>query len=224
MPTADDVKAFLDNEENGMTNTIVINPDLFKELIPEYKELADSGSLYAASGVHEESSDLAKRLQREAMERGFHVVIDGTGDSGEDKMGMKLIDANESGYDVKVAVVSISTEDAIVRAWGRYENGKAKFDADPENATRPRMVPLGIIAEQHQSVSDFFIRGGKRDERLANGFHGLEFISSGTVYDNSSPPDQPAKPIARFDNGELVILDEFLFDKFLSKRNGSQYA
>lgn len=219
-PTPEEVGAFLDNlDGDAMTNTIVVNPDLIKEQLPEYKQLADSGSLYAATGVHEESSDLAKRLQAEAMERGFHVVIDGTGDSGEDKMGGKLKAANESGFDVRVAVVSISTEDAMVRAWDRFDNGRKKFESG-DSDVRPRMVPLGIIEEQHASVSKFFISGGSRDPDLAKGFHGLDFITNGTVYDNSGPFGSEAAPIAKFDNGELVVINDFLFQKFIDKMNG----
>jgi hypothetical protein len=219
-PTPEELALFLDNKEGDvMSNTIIINPDLIKEMLPEYKDLADSGSLYAATGVHEESSDLAKELQRRAMELGFHVVIDGTGDSGEDKMGGKLMKANEQGYDVSVAVVTISTGDAILRAWNRFESGVAKFESG-ESENRPRMVPVGIIMEQHESVSDYFHKGGSRDPRLAEGFHSLPFIKSGMVYDNSGPPGTDATPIARFDNGELVKLDEFLYEKFIEKENG----
>src|SRR6185503_4740575 len=88
-----------------------IAPDRIKEMLPEYKQLRSAGDPYAASGVHEESSEIAKRIQQEAYDRGLSVLIDTTGSSST--FVGKLEAAQAAGYDVKVSMFSIPTNEAI---------------------------------------------------------------------------------------------------------------
>ena len=98
---------------------MTINPDEMKDRLPEYREMIEGGEKFAASGVHEESSDLGKRLQKDAMDLGLNVVVDGTGDSKPGKFTGKMVDMDKSGYEVNALYVTIPTDEAVVRATTR---------------------------------------------------------------------------------------------------------
>lgn len=132
-----------------------IDPDAFKEQLPEYQQMVGQGERYAAAGVHEESADLAKRVQSEARDLGLNMLIDGTGDSKAakrdeqgnvtepGKFAKKLIDANDAGYNVKSLYVTVPTNTAVVRSVRRaQETG--------------RFVPVPEVRNQHRNVSANF--------------------------------------------------------------------
>lgn len=132
-----------------------IDPDAFKEQLPEYQQMVGQNERYAAAGVHEESADLAKRVQSEARDLGLNMLIDGTGDSKAakrdeqgnvtepGKFAKKLIDADKAGYNVKSLYVTVPTNTAVVRSVRRaQETG--------------RFVPVPEVRNQHRNVSANF--------------------------------------------------------------------
>lgn len=98
-------------------DTVLVDPDAIKEMLPEYQQMRDAGDAYAAYGVHEESSAIAKMIVVEARSRGISIVLDTTGSSGG---FVKKIEAvvNES-YEAHVTMVSAPTNEAIMRSVAR---------------------------------------------------------------------------------------------------------
>jgi thioredoxin reductase/predicted ABC-type ATPase len=179
---------------------VLINPDEFKERMGEYQRMRDAGDRYAANGVHEESSDLSKRLQREALDLGLNVVVDGTGDSGPGKFAGKMSAMDEAGYAVDVLYVTLPTDEAIIRATARaLEEG--------------RWVPEPEMRKQHREVS------GRFEEVAA-----LPFLRTLKVFDNSDSssrgPGHGSGPVLIADGarGEYETLEPERFDRFLGKR------
>lgn len=119
-----------------------INPDDFKDellvkaladgsydsyLVPdEVRELEAAGEKFypreLAALVHNESSILAKKAIRDALERGDNIIIDGTL-SGEKNARAQLDALQAAGYDVKVADVETTRAVSEARILGRWERG-----------------------------------------------------------------------------------------------------
>jgi hypothetical protein len=152
-------------------------------------------SKYAATGVHEESSDLGKRLQSEAMELGLPVVVDGTGDSKKGKFTGKMQDMHDAGYDVSGMYVTIPTDEAVVRATKRaMESG--------------RWVPTPELRSQHEHVSANF-----------PDVAALPFLSDLKLYDNAGDGDPVLVSEGR--GGKLTIHDQARHTEFLAKAGGT---
>lgn len=124
-------------------NAVYVNPDNIKELLPEYQKMIDAGDPAAASFVHEESSTIAKELLSDAYERGYNVVVDGTGDSGVGKFYEKVQKAEATGRSTRVVMVDIPTEMAVARAKERAKGSG-------------RMVPVSEIRLVHKNVAANF--------------------------------------------------------------------
>lgn len=105
-------------------DVIHIDPDRIKAMLPEYETLKAANDLFAASGVHEESSALARAIEKIAQEKGYSYVLDTTGSSS--RFLSKIETAKALQYQTKVTMFSIPTNEAIVRAMlrgdrsGRY--------------------------------------------------------------------------------------------------------
>lgn len=102
---------------------VILDADEIKKLIPEYADAQKKGGKAqqkAASQVHEESSYLAKKLMAEAANRGFDVVLDGTGDNGLKSLKKKVDNMRAKGYRVEAKYVSADTDVAAQRNWDRF--------------------------------------------------------------------------------------------------------
>ena len=98
---------------------VLINPDAIKELIPEYIALLRAKDHRAAQVVHEESSDIAKLLQKRAISERKNMVIDKT--MGDEEKGLALIKSlKDAGYDVHLVGVTLDPGEALIRALERY--------------------------------------------------------------------------------------------------------
>jgi HK97 family phage portal protein len=169
---------------------VTINPDDVKEQLPEYQDMVKARDKYAATGVHEESSAIAKRQQTEAIDLGFNLIVDGTGDSGPGKFVGKLKAADKAGYDVNAVYVTAPTDVAVVRAMDRaFKSG--------------RWVPEPEIRSQHKNVSANF-------KDVSN----LKFIKSINVYDNGGAT--PVR-IASGSGGNVDVKNDALYASFLMK-------
>jgi predicted ABC-type ATPase len=177
---------------------VIINPDDIKEALPEYGQMVAGKEKYAASGTHEESSDLGKRLQADAMDLGLNVVVDGTGDSKPGKFTGKMEAMDAAGYEVSALYVTIPTDEAVIRATKRAVKSG-------------RWVPEPEIRSQHKNVSNNF-------EAVA----ALPFIKDIKLYDNSGEGDPEL--IGEGSAGNFgAILDDKL-EEFIGKKNEPDYV
>lgn len=106
-------------ELDDRADTIFVDPDRIKEMLPEYQALVADDDVYAAYSVHEESSAIAKQVVAEARRRGFNVVIDTTGQS--DTFTTKIEGFKADGYETQVSMISVPTNEAIARSITRGE-------------------------------------------------------------------------------------------------------
>jgi phage portal protein BeeE/predicted ABC-type ATPase len=183
---------------------VQVNPDDVKEQLPEYRTLVRAKDKYAAMAAHEESSDIAKRMQSEAEDLGLNMVIDGTGDSKEGKFVKKLRQANDAGYDVSVAYVTVPTDTAVTRAVKRaFKSG--------------RWVPEPEIRKQHRNISKNW-----KDVK------DLKFLRDIQVYDNNdgaadplsiAPVQSTPTLIASGKGGDVHVHDDDLYASFVMKGN-----
>lgn len=114
---------------DGSPQAVLIDPDILKMQLPEVRAIVPrlfdgTGSTEDAAWAgrsHEESSYLAKRLHRAALERGYHVIYDGTGDSGIESVEKKVAAARELGYRVEANYLYLDPNEGITRAAQRAE-------------------------------------------------------------------------------------------------------
>lgn len=130
---------FVDTPEDS----VLINPDEFKVLLPEAageaadgrqgNGLADEVGSAWASMTHEESSHLGKRLTAAAIDNTQNIVLDKTS-SKPDKAVKQIKDLQAAGYDVQVAYVTTDIDRAVTSALGRQERtGRAVPESELRN-------------------------------------------------------------------------------------------
>lgn len=117
---------------------IEVDADIFKDYIPEYKN-----DPAAVSHVHEESSDLTKKFQSMAMEKGFNMVLPKVG--GNPKSMEKVIKSlKDAGYTVNLTLAQLPLEKALQRDMGRYLHGVEKAQKGLTDK-KPRLVPPELL-------------------------------------------------------------------------------
>ena len=173
---------------------VEINADDLKEKIPEFGRIKNRRDKYAAVAAHEESSDLAKRIQQEALALGLNVVIDGTGNGSTEKFVPKVTDMIDADYEVDMLYVTVPAEEAVVRSTLRAMG-------------EGRWVPTPELRKSHRRVSANFL------EILA-----LDGVRDLKLYDNARGEGGPHK-IAEYVNGKLVIYDQVAYDSYIEKMN-----
>lgn len=128
------------------SNSIVIDPDEIKKMLPGYEEMSKTTD-QAASYYHEESSALAKRLASVAFNENYNVTYDGTGDGSVGSVVKKINAARENGYEVSAVYVTIDTDEAVKRNHQRYLDGIKKGEF-------PRLVPEAYVRDCHRKVTN----------------------------------------------------------------------
>lgn len=175
----------------------VIDADLLKKELPEYDPDSDTGTQdrgKAANFAHEESSALSKRALEAAYANGYDVTLDGTGNSGANKVISKIEQARKVGYRVEGRYCTASIENALVRNEERAIKEKRLVDEDSV---------IGI----HKDVSKIF-------REIAPHFDHIE------LWDHDGP--KPVLVASCERDGELQIHDEALFKKFEDKAKWKQ--
>lgn len=161
---------------------VYANPDDMKELLPEAQALKNSGDSRWAALAHEESSDIAARLRKDAEQAGFPIVVDGTGDAAPGKFLGKIRDAEAAGYKTRVVLVDIPVDEAIRRA-------------DIRAQQTGRKVSDESIREIHRGVTQRFTEW--RDQ-----------VDNWEAWANDDAAQGGRRLIARrVDGGEVEILD-----------------
>jgi predicted ABC-type ATPase len=117
-----------------------IDPDRFKQRIPEYVDLVAHGEPRAAEIAHEETSDLAGELLRRAMLARHHLVIDQVGDGPPGRFVAKLRALVASGRRVEVVYADVPTNLAWRRASARFRS-------------TGRLVPENTLRSLHREVA-----------------------------------------------------------------------
>ena len=146
-------------------NFVHVDPDAVREKLPEWKGATRQSATYtgAAAKTHEESSYIAKQMQKRAIEQGKNVIIVGTG-GNPDKFEKKMKDLQAAGYDVHVMFTHAPTDEGIRRAEVRGETkgrtvpeyfARATYAALPETLARIKNLATSV------QVFDNTTPGGK---------------------------------------------------------------
>lgn len=185
-------------------NTVLADPDEIKALLPEFDQLSAIGDKWSASAVHEESSDVTKRIVYETLNAKQNLLLDGVGNSEPGKFAGKIQQAIDEGYDAKVVYATVSADEA----WRRVQ--QRAIDR-PERG----LVPEKEVRSNHSAVSQRALE--LLEANPGDPGYGVEV----EVHDTSGPGFE-AKVIfkrERSETGELVdtVFDEEAFREFLSK-------
>jgi len=146
---------------------VKVDPDGIKEQLPEYKAATeDRANTFrgAAAMVHEEASDVAKRVMHEAMAQGKHILVDGTGVNVA-SMAKKMEEARAAGYHVHLAYSHLGDE----------QEGARRIAARADKTGRT--VPADFVHKAYQEVPKNFAEVAKHADTFE-------------VHD-SSKPDSP---------------------------------
>ena len=183
-------KSVLLKQGPPVENTIHVDPDEIKLLLPEFRENAHSNDPGSGTFVHEESSLLAKQVVARATKENYNLIVDGTGDNSYEKLEAKVNSLRSEGRTVSARYVTTDIETAIQRAHARgNETG--------------RFVPEEYNREVHRNVSTVFekaVRNGLFDETV--------------LYDTNGPT--PVKLMSAVGT-KLKIHDELGWQRFLAK-------
>lgn len=175
-----------------------LNSDDIKDKIPEFKEFRNKNVEKAASGVHRESSDIAKSTFNTIINDKRNFIYDGV--LGDSNKANNIIDVlKKKGYNIKLVGVNVDVDEALgrmeSRAFGRQEKFGVSFGSG-------RFVPKKTLIEGHKgSVSTFEKIKGK--------------VDSIELYDNNVPMGADPKKV--IEDGK--VLNKRLYNKFLQKKN-----
>jgi len=122
-------------------NTVKIDSDAIKKLLPEYQRGLELKDANIASYVHEESSALAKRIMSIGNTGNYNVLLDGTGDGSITSLTKKIAQARNNGMKVVGNYVTCPTQEALRR--------------NAERALKTgRLPPPEMLIRTHKAVSD----------------------------------------------------------------------
>ena len=175
---------------------LVIDPDKVKSMIPEYQKMITSGDktliAAAANFVHEESSLLGKRIQKEAFNRGVATIVDGVNDGSFEKVAEKVSKIREmSGKRIRADYVSLDTDLSLKLAQLRAEK-------------TGRVVPESYIRSCNSEISKIIPKAVK------NAVFDELYLWDTNI--NGTP-----RLILKMIDGELSIESRKLYESFLDK-------
>lgn len=133
---------------------VLVDPDHVKGQMPEYKKALDPKNTFrgAAAMAHEESSFISKRIRDEAISRGNHVVIDGTGTNAK-KFLATMDNLKSNGYEVHVHYPHLDEATGLGRAKARAE-GSGRYVPDEFVSTSYKGIDKNV--EHIMSKADNF--------------------------------------------------------------------
>ena len=183
-------------------NSVTVDPDAIKKMLPGFSEMAAKDS-NAAAYYHEESSALAKRFAEVSFSENYNVVYDGTGDGSTGSVQKKIDAARSHNYRVEGKYVSVDTETAVQRNQKRYDDAVARGET-------PRLPPVDVVRTTHAKCTDISVS-------MASKFDSLE------IWDNNGSKGQQ-KMIATGGGGKgltVVSGQESALQRYLDKGLGS---
>jgi len=173
------------------------------EDIPETQAMRDAGSVKWAMKVHEESSDIAGKVVKTALQNGRNAVVDAVMNSSMTKLQTKIQGYRDDGArEVNANYLTVPIPQAIAAAKGRTD----------------RPVDEAIIEAAHTSVNSML-------PRILNGEAGYDSVK---IWDNTwapkGSPQRAAKLIAeRTKQGQVIIHDRTAWEN-AQKRSDRQYT
>ena len=185
----------------SQSTSVHVNPDEIKGSLPEYRAMARAGDPSLANFAHEESSDLSKRMMREAKQRGLDILLDGTGDSSLVKLEKKVQPLQEAGYKVEGYYVTLPTDVAVKLAETRGE----KMLPIP-GAKIGRVVPPSVVRETHANVSVTLRQAIEAD-----------LFDSVVLIDNTVQ-GKPKQVVSKTKGQKHEMYDERAWDDFMNKQ------
>jgi predicted ABC-type ATPase len=175
----------------GITNNHVrIDPDEIKGILPEYVSGVASNNKVAAVFVHEESSDISRKVIQEAASGKYNTLLDVAGDGTIDNLTAKVASMRVGGARVVANYATVPTDVAIERSNARAEK-------------TGRYVPPEVIRELHKGVSQVFPIALER-----------ELFDEANLWDTSG--SAPVLVLSRKE-GKTVIHNKDLWEAFLAK-------
>jgi predicted ABC-type ATPase len=173
------------------TDALRVDPDEIKTMIPEYREWVNQGVGEAASFVHSESKHVFEHVTHSLVNANADFVYDTTGNGSYSNLKTKIEDLKRKGHKVRARYMTISLEEALLRAEIREQK-------------EGRRVPKDQLIHNHQEVSTNVIKA-----LTDNLFDDLE------LYDNSGTGDP--RLILTAKNGELEVYEPELLAQFMDK-------
>ena len=168
--------------------------DAAKYRLPEFIGLMEAGERTAASFVHEESSDMAYRMVKEAPPN-KHIVFDGVSNNTRESVLRRTETGERNGMRVIGHYATVPTEMAVGFSQKRYEI---------EGPKGGRWVDPAFIRRSHAGVTDTFF-----DLAKFNDFDQL-FLW------NNEIENEPRLIYSQVD-GQAIIHDDALLIEFLNK-------
>ena len=152
---------------------VVMDPDNVKTQLPEYDKAVNGGpKTYrdAAAMSHEESSYVAKQILNQAIARGNHIIVDGTGSDATSflKKAEKL---KAAGYTVHVTMSYLPEKVGMARMFKRAED-------------TGRLVKVNIAHKGYHDVP-------RNLDQIVHSPH----VDSFKLVDNDVPPGTPARDV-----------------------------
>ncbi|OOF82327.1 hypothetical protein BKG92_06915 [Rodentibacter ratti] len=166
---------------------LIIDPDEIKTLIPSYEKLQAEYGYDASAMVHEQSSEIAKKLLILAQKELYSFMYDATLKNVH-KFELIFKELKLLGYNISLVIVDCDIELAIKRVKARETQ---------EN----RSVPENIVIQSHKMIPVSF--------RVLN-----KHCSEWVIYNTDQ--EQP-KQIAVKHNNSVNIIDTELYTRFMSK-------
>lgn len=172
-------------------NFVNVNPDLIKEQLPEYKQALKEGAKNASMIVHEESSDIARKVKEQAITQNKNMVIDGTGSNYGKYLDM-INGLKSRGYHVKLIMPDLDVDSALKRVEERAEK-------------KGRWVPEPFVRQAYNAIPANFLKLTQAADDFA-------------LYNART---RPTKLVWERKEGKTKIHDKAFVDKFTGAHNFS---
>ncbi|WP_226673553.1 zeta toxin family protein [Rossellomorea aquimaris] len=140
---------------------VLINPDTFKEMTPEYKALISQRNPVAASFVHKESRDIAHQLFDFAVRHKQSIVYDSTLSYTPHAIEI-ITQLKNNSYEINLIMVDADVEVALERTKARW---KKEYRFVPENIVRDTNIEAAISFFHLKNEVDMYtvIRNNSRN-------------------------------------------------------------
>ncbi len=182
-------------EKMGLPKNIVkIDSDEIKTKLPEYQAMLKQKNPQAAAYAHYESVEIAKKIMKEASNKSYNLLLDGTGNTAMHTVAKRIEIMKRGGRKLVANYVTCDVKTAIKRNLKRA-------------AETGRLVPENMLRDNHRSVSQLV------PELLKAGV-----FDSFKLYDTSSGK---TIHVASAAGSKLAVHDPELWNSFLAK--GKQY-
>lgn len=174
----------------GTGEMTIIDSDSIKNYIPEYAIYQRKGLSTAADLVHEESSDISKKLLIKAIEKQLPIIYDGTF-SNYTKYRHLIQQLKQNKYTIQLIIIDVDINVAKNRVKARFSENK-------------RYVSETIIESTNKAVSKNFIAlKHNADEYL--------------LLENSHDGQAPTVIAKKDSHCAPVIFNDYAYAKFIKK-------